>query len=211
MPRTLTDRRWERSAPTNCAKSAMATTAPGSRIPPSGGARCLRGDGRPQPAGQIPAEFPAATKCSSFTLAIGPKWRPRDIRVGVQYLASLARRERRGAALQSRWKTPRPPKSAARNCGSGCGSKRHVERPDLHPRLFDRLFDTEVHILADVPNIEEAAALFRQMVTAESSRNSSPSPPTNCSTELSRFPTQIGHSRDNKGAPGSLRTPSFSR
>jgi malate synthase len=33
--------------------------------------------------------------------------------------------------------------------------------------LFDRLFDTEVHALADVPNIEEAAALFRQMVTAE--------------------------------------------
>ena len=32
--------------------------------------------------------------------------------------------------------------------------------------LFDRLFDTEVACLADVPNIEEAAALFRQMVTA---------------------------------------------
>ncbi|MEO7239771.1 MAG: malate synthase A [Sphingomicrobium sp.] len=33
--------------------------------------------------------------------------------------------------------------------------------------LFDRLFDTEVHLLADVPHIEEAAALFRQMVTAD--------------------------------------------
>ncbi len=33
--------------------------------------------------------------------------------------------------------------------------------------LFDRLFDTEVHALADVPQIEEAAALFRKMVTAE--------------------------------------------
>ncbi|MEO7635435.1 MAG: malate synthase A, partial [Sphingomicrobium sp.] len=34
-------------------------------------------------------------------------------------------------------------------------------------KLFDRLFDTEVHLLADVPHIEEAAALFRQMVTAD--------------------------------------------
>jgi len=33
--------------------------------------------------------------------------------------------------------------------------------------LFDRLFDTEVRVLADVENIEEAAALFRKMVTAE--------------------------------------------
>jgi malate synthase len=33
--------------------------------------------------------------------------------------------------------------------------------------LFDRLFDTEVHALADVPNIQEAAALFREMVTDE--------------------------------------------
>ncbi len=33
--------------------------------------------------------------------------------------------------------------------------------------LFDRLFDTEVRLLADVENIEEAAALFRKMVTAE--------------------------------------------
>ncbi len=33
--------------------------------------------------------------------------------------------------------------------------------------LFDRLFDSEVHALADIPNIEEAAALFRKMVTAD--------------------------------------------
>jgi malate synthase len=33
--------------------------------------------------------------------------------------------------------------------------------------LFDRLFDTEVACLADVPNIQEGAALFRHMVTAE--------------------------------------------
>jgi malate synthase len=33
--------------------------------------------------------------------------------------------------------------------------------------LFDRLFDTEVHCLADLPNIEEAAALFRTMITAD--------------------------------------------
>ncbi|MEO8177130.1 MAG: malate synthase A, partial [Sphingomicrobium sp.] len=33
--------------------------------------------------------------------------------------------------------------------------------------LFDRLFDTEVHALADVPHIEEAAALFRKMVTSD--------------------------------------------
>ena len=33
--------------------------------------------------------------------------------------------------------------------------------------LFDRLFDTEVHALADVPDIQEAAALFRKMVIAE--------------------------------------------
>ena len=38
----------------------------------------------------------------------------------------------------------------------------HLTRP-----LFDRLFDTEVHLLADVPNIEEAAALFRQMVVSD--------------------------------------------
>jgi malate synthase len=33
--------------------------------------------------------------------------------------------------------------------------------------LFDRLFDAEVHALADVPNIEEAAGLFRRMITAD--------------------------------------------
>ena len=38
----------------------------------------------------------------------------------------------------------------------------HLTRP-----LFDRLFDTEVHLLADVPNIEEAAALFRKMVVSD--------------------------------------------
>ncbi len=30
--------------------------------------------------------------------------------------------------------------------------------------LFDRLFDSEVHLLADVPNIDEAAHLFRHLV-----------------------------------------------
>jgi malate synthase len=35
------------------------------------------------------------------------------------------------------------------------------------PELFNRLFETEVHALADVPHIEEAAALFRKMVTAD--------------------------------------------
>jgi malate synthase len=35
------------------------------------------------------------------------------------------------------------------------------------PELFNRLFETEVHALADVPHIEEAAALFRKMVTAQ--------------------------------------------
>ena len=33
--------------------------------------------------------------------------------------------------------------------------------------LLDRLFDSEVRLFAGVPNIEEAAALFRQMVVSD--------------------------------------------
>ena len=44
---------------------------------------------------------------------------------------------------------------------------------------------------------------------AKSSRNSSPSQPTNCSTELESIPTQIGHSRVNKkGRRNCFRRPS---
>ncbi len=61
----------------------------------------------------------------------------------------------------------RPRKSAARNCGSGCGRSAAVDGQRLTRALFDRLFESEVHGLADVPHIQEASALFRQMVTAD--------------------------------------------
>jgi malate synthase len=90
-----------------------------------------------------------------------------NIRVGVQYLA---------AWLGGKGAVPlynlMEDAATAEICRSQLWQWLRFEAPLLNGQnfnrdLFDRLFDTEVHILADVPNIEEAAALFRKMVTAE--------------------------------------------
>ena len=89
-----------------------------------------------------------------------------NIRVGVQYLA---------AWLGGKGAVPlynlMEDAATAEICRSQLWQWLRFEAPLSNGQrftraLFDRLFDTEVHILADVPNIEEAAALFRRMVTA---------------------------------------------
>jgi malate synthase len=90
-----------------------------------------------------------------------------NIRVGVQYLA---------AWLGGKGAVPlynlMEDAATAEICRSQLWQWLRFEAPLSNGQrftrdLFDRLFDTEVHILADVPNIEEAAAHFRQMVTAK--------------------------------------------
>jgi malate synthase len=89
-----------------------------------------------------------------------------NIRVGVQYLA---------AWLSGKGAVPlynlMEDAATAEICRAQLWQWLRFEAPldnrtRLTRELFDRLFDTEVHILADIPNIDEAAALFRQMVTA---------------------------------------------
>ena len=89
-----------------------------------------------------------------------------NIRVGVQYLA---------AWLGGKGAVPlynlMEDAATAEICRSQLWQWLRFEAPLSNGQtftlaLFDRLFDTEVHALADVPNIEEAAALFRKMVTA---------------------------------------------
>ena len=59
-------------------------------------------------------------------------------------------------------------RSAARSCGNGCGSKRRSTTAARFTRdLFDQLFDEEVGLLADVPNIAEAARLMHDMIVAD--------------------------------------------
>ncbi|MEO5612465.1 MAG: malate synthase A [Sphingomicrobium sp.] len=90
-----------------------------------------------------------------------------NIRVGVQYLA---------AWLGGKGAVPlynlMEDAATAEICRSQLWQWLRFEAPlsngqKFTRELFDRLFDTEVHCLADVPNIEEAAALFRKMVTAQ--------------------------------------------
>jgi len=90
-----------------------------------------------------------------------------NIRVGVQYLA---------AWLGGKGAVPlynlMEDAATAEICRSQLWQWLRFEAPlsngaTFTRALFDRLFDTEVHALADIPNIEEASALFRKMVTAE--------------------------------------------
>ena len=90
-----------------------------------------------------------------------------NIRVGVQYLA---------AWLGGKGAVPlynlMEDAATAEICRSQLWQWLRFEAPMSNGQrftraLFDRLFETEVRGLADVPNIEEAAALFRKMVTAE--------------------------------------------
>ncbi|WP_310467131.1 malate synthase A [Sphingomonas sp.] len=90
-----------------------------------------------------------------------------NIRVGVQYLA---------AWLGGKGAVPlynlMEDAATAEICRSQLWQWLRFEAPLSNGQtftrpLFDRLFDTELVRLADVPNIQEAAALFRQMVTAE--------------------------------------------
>jgi malate synthase len=90
-----------------------------------------------------------------------------NIRVGVQYLAAWL--DGKGAVpLYNLMEDA----ATAEICRSQLWQWLRFEAPLSNCQrftraLFDRLFDTEVDALADIPNIEEAAALFRQMVTAE--------------------------------------------
>jgi malate synthase len=90
-----------------------------------------------------------------------------NIRVGVQYLA---------AWLGGKGAVPlynlMEDAATAEICRAQLWQWLRFEAPlsngaKFTPELFNRLFETEVHALADVPNIEEAAALFRKMVTAD--------------------------------------------
>jgi malate synthase len=90
-----------------------------------------------------------------------------NIRVGVQYLA---------AWLGGKGAVPlynlMEDAATAEICRSQLWQWLRFEAPlsngaNFTRALFDRLFETEVHALADIPNIEEAAALFRAMVTAD--------------------------------------------
>ena len=74
----------------------------------------------------------------------------------------LARRQRRGAALQSDGgrRDRRNLPLAAVAMAAVRSAARHGQR--FTRDLFDHLFDTEVGLLADVPNIEEAAGFSRQ-------------------------------------------------
>jgi malate synthase len=90
-----------------------------------------------------------------------------NIRVGVQYLA---------AWLGGKGAVPlynlMEDAATAEICRSQLWQWLRFEAPlsngeNFTRALFDRLFNTEVHALADIPHIEEAAALFRKMVTAQ--------------------------------------------
>ena len=90
-----------------------------------------------------------------------------NIRVGVQYLA---------AWLGGKGAVPlynlMEDAATAEICRSQLWQWLRFEAPlssgeNFTRELFDRLFDAEVHALADIPNIQEAAAVFREMVTAD--------------------------------------------
>lgn len=90
-----------------------------------------------------------------------------NIRVGVQYLA---------AWLGGKGAVPlynlMEDAATAEICRTQLWQWLKFEAPldggeSLTRELFDRLFDSEIAALADVPNIEKAAALFRKMVMAE--------------------------------------------
>ena len=90
-----------------------------------------------------------------------------NIRVGVQYLA---------AWLGGKGAVPlynlMEDAATAEICRSQLWQWLRFEAPLSNGQrftrdLFDRLFETEVHGLADIPHIQEASALFRQMVTAD--------------------------------------------
>jgi malate synthase len=90
-----------------------------------------------------------------------------NIRVGVQYLAAWL--DGKGAVPLYNLMEDAATAEISR---SQLWQWLHFEAPLSNGQrftreLFDRLFDTEVHALADVPNIEEAAALFRQMIVAD--------------------------------------------
>jgi malate synthase len=82
--------RWKRSAPTSCAKSATAMTAPGSRTRAgagrAGGVRC---DAGPNQLSKMPDHVPGRDEM--LELHEGPRTEAgarENIRVGVQYLAA---------------------------------------------------------------------------------------------------------------------------
>jgi malate synthase len=90
-----------------------------------------------------------------------------NIRVGVQYLA---------AWLSGRGAVPlynlMEDAATAEICRTQLWQWLRFEAPlDNGQRftrdLFERLFDTEMRLLADVPRIDEAAALFRRMITTD--------------------------------------------
>jgi malate synthase len=89
-----------------------------------------------------------------------------NIRVGVQYLA---------AWLGGRGAVPlynlMEDAATAEICRAQLWQWLHFEAELLDGRrftreLFDRLFDEEVALLGDVPDVDEAAELFREMVTS---------------------------------------------
>ena len=122
----------------------------------------------PNQLAKIPDRIPGSDEM--LELHTGPRTENgarENIRVGVQYLA---------AWLGGKGAVPlynlMEDAATAEICRTQLWQWLRFEAPlDNGQRftrdLFDRLFDTEVRVLADVENIEEAAALFRKMVTAE--------------------------------------------
>ncbi len=122
---------------------------------------------RPNQLSAMPGAVPGREEM--LKLHCGPRTEEgarENIRVGVQYLAAWI--GGKGAVpLYNLMEDA----ATAEICRVQLWQWLHFEAPlDNGQRftrvLFDRLFDTEVRLLADVPNIAEAAALFRRMATA---------------------------------------------
>ena len=122
----------------------------------------------PNQLSKIPARIPGRDEMLEFHTGDRTEAGAREnIRVGVQYLAAWL--GGKGAVpLYSLMEDA----ATAEICRAQLWQWLRFEAPLSNGQtftrdLFDRLFDTEVHALADVPNIEEAAALFGKMVRAE--------------------------------------------
>jgi malate synthase len=122
----------------------------------------------PNQLSKIPARIPGREEMLELHTGDRTEAGAREnIRVGVQYLA---------AWLGGKGAVPlynlMEDAATAEICRSQLWQWLRYEAPlsngaKFTPELFNRLFEAEVHALADVPHIEEAAALFRKLVTAD--------------------------------------------
>ncbi len=122
----------------------------------------------PNQLSKMPEQFPAATKCWSFTPARAPRPAPARTSASASNISPPGSAGRGAVPLYNLMEDAATAEISRAQLWQWLHFGAELDDGRMFDGdLFDQLFDEEVGLLQDVPDIDEAAELFREMVVSD--------------------------------------------